>query len=39
MLIVEYVYEFIITIKYFVIRNFRGTSSSVEILKGQMLTF
>ena len=25
-------------IKYFVIRNFRGTCSSVEILKGYMLS-
>jgi len=26
-------------IKYFVIRNFRGTCSSVEMLKGYMLIF
>jgi len=26
-------------IKYFAIRNFRGTCSSVEMLKGHMFTF
>jgi len=25
--------------KYFVVRNFRGTYSSVEVLKGYMLVF